>query len=131
MRRPPRRRRRGILFAQAGGPNEIIAPAHLPESADDFAVLARFLREAATQVGVPRHEYAFLVERLLTLLTSCDERRVGQWELQSWWEFTGADRRSAGLPALPRDGLTRTLVAARGREMSARTGGAGPRAAAA
>src|SRR5215218_8056578 len=37
-----------ILFAQAGGPNEIIAPAHLPESAEDFAVLARFLREAAT-----------------------------------------------------------------------------------
>ena len=36
-----------ILFAQAGGPNEIIAPAHLPESPDDFAVLARFLRSAA------------------------------------------------------------------------------------
>src|SRR5919112_1612071 len=83
-----------ILFAQAGGPNEIIAPAHLPESADDFAVLARFLREAATQVGVPAHEYAILVERLLTLLTSCDERRLGQWELPSWWEFTGAEHRS-------------------------------------
>src|ERR687898_946234 len=38
-----------ILFAQAGGPNEIIAPAHLPESGEDFAVLARFLRHAATQ----------------------------------------------------------------------------------
>ncbi|HET8951652.1 MAG TPA: FAD-dependent oxidoreductase, partial [Solirubrobacteraceae bacterium] len=77
-----------ILFAQAGGPNEIIAPAHLPESAEDFAVLARFLREAALQVGVPPHEYALLVERLLTLLTSCDERREQQWELQSWWDFT-------------------------------------------
>src|SRR5918994_1437976 len=54
-----------ILFAQAGGPNEIIAPAHLPESAEDFTVLARFLP----------------------------------------------------------DGSTQTLVAARGREMSARTGG--------
>src|SRR5688500_11493057 len=112
-----------ILFAQAGGPNEIIAPAHLPESADDFAVLARFLREAATQVGVPVHEYAILVERLLTLLTSCDERRIGQWELQSWWEFTGAERRSAAFQRFLADGLTRTLVAARGREMSARTGG--------
>src|SRR5829696_5431080 len=94
-----------ILFAQAGGPNEIIAPAHLPESPDDFAVLVRFLREAATQVGVPVHEYAILVERLLTLLTSCDERRVGAFQ-----RFLA-------------DGLTRTLVAARGREMSARTGG--------
>jgi uncharacterized protein with NAD-binding domain and iron-sulfur cluster len=112
-----------ILFAQAGGPNEIIAPAHLPESAEDFAVLARFLREAATRVGVPPQEYAVLVERLLTLLTSCDERREQQWDLQSWWEFTDADRRSAAFQRFLADGLTRTLVAARGREMSARTGG--------
>src|SRR4051812_11713729 len=112
-----------ILFAQAGGPNEIIAPAHLPESAEDFAVLARFLREAATQVGVPPQEYAILVERLLTLLTSCDERREEQWDRQSWWEYTGAERRSAAFQRFLADGLTRTLVAARGREMSARTGG--------
>jgi uncharacterized protein with NAD-binding domain and iron-sulfur cluster len=112
-----------ILFAQTGGPNEIIAPAHLPESAEDFAVLVRFLREAATQVGVPPQEYAVLVERLLTLLTSCDERREQQWDRQSWWEFTGAERRSAAFQRFLADGLTRTLVAARGREMSARTGG--------
>jgi uncharacterized protein with NAD-binding domain and iron-sulfur cluster len=112
-----------ILFAQAGGPNEIIAPAHLPESAEDFALLARFLREAATQVGVPPQEYAVLIERLLTLLTSCDERREQQWDLQSWWDYTGAERRSAAFQRFLADGLTRTLVAARGREMSARTGG--------
>src|SRR5687768_16438882 len=112
-----------ILFAQVGGPNEIIAPAHFPESAEDFTVLARFLRDAASQVGVPPHEYALLVERLLTLLTSCDERREQQWELQSWWDYTGAERRSAAFQRFLADGLTRTLVAARGREMSARTGG--------
>ena len=86
-------------------------------------MLARFLREAASQVGVPPHEYALLVERLLTLLTSCDERREQQWDLQSWWDFTGAERRSAAFQRFLADGLTRTLVAARGREMSARTGG--------
>src|SRR5919199_2236037 len=112
-----------ILFAQADGPNEIIAPAHLPESLDDFTVLVRFLRDAALRVGVPAHEYAFLVERLVTLLTSCDERRYEQWDAQSWWEYTGAERRSAAFQRFLADGLTRTLVAARGREMSARTGG--------
>ena len=112
-----------ILFAQAGGPNEILAPAHLPESLDDFEVLVRFLRDAALRVGVPAHEYAFLVERLVTLLTSCDERRYEQWDAQSWWEYTGAERRSAAFQRFLADGLTRTLVAARGREMSARTGG--------
>ena len=64
-----------------------------------------------------------LVERLLTLLTSCDERRFEQWELQSWWDYTGAERRSPAFQRFLADGLTRTLVAARGREMSARTGG--------
>jgi Ca-activated chloride channel family protein len=59
------------------------------------ALLLRFLREAALTVGVPLPEYAVLAERLLTLLTSCDERRYEQWELQSWWEYTGAERRSA------------------------------------
>jgi len=63
------------------------------------------------------------MERLLTLLTSCDERRYGQWELESWWSFSGAERRSAAYRKFLADGLTRTLVAARAREMSARTGG--------
>jgi uncharacterized protein with NAD-binding domain and iron-sulfur cluster len=112
-----------ILFAQAAGKNEIFAPAHAPESIDDVVVLMRFLREAASTVGVPAPEYAVLVERLLTLLTSCDERRYEQWELQSWWEYTGAEKRSEAFQRFLADGLTRTLVAARGREMSARTGG--------
>ena len=112
-----------ILLAQAGGPNELIAPAHLPESLDDISVAVRFLHDVATRVGVPPQEYAVLVERLVTLLTSCDERRYEQWEAQSWWDFTAAERRSAAFQRFLADGLTRTLVAARGREMSARTGG--------
>jgi uncharacterized protein with NAD-binding domain and iron-sulfur cluster len=112
-----------ILFAQAAGANEIVAPAHAPESIDDITVLARFLGQAAATVGVPPQEYAVLVERILTLLTSCDERRYEQWELQSWWDYTGAEHRSEAFQRFLADGLTRTLVAARGREMSARTGG--------
>src|SRR5919205_119806 len=45
-----------ILFAQAGGKNEIIAPAHAPESLNDVTVMLRFLREAALTVGVPLPE---------------------------------------------------------------------------
>lgn len=63
------------------------------------------------------------MERLLTLLTSCDERRYEQWERQSWWEFVGAERRSLAFQRFLADGLTRTLVAARAKEISARTGG--------
>jgi len=112
-----------ILLAQAGGRNELITGAHLPESLEDLAVLSRFLFEAMTTLGIPPHEHTVLMERLLTLLTSCDERRYEQWELQSWWEFVGAERRSEAFRKFLADGLTRTLVAARAREISARTGG--------
>ena len=112
-----------VLLAQAGGRNEVVGPGHAPESLNDLQALVAFIRGWAHDVGVPVHEQAFFVERLLTLLTSCDERRLGQWEHQSWWDFSAADRRSATYGKFLADGLTRTLVAARAREMSARTGG--------
>src|SRR5215207_7674183 len=112
-----------VLLAQGDGRRELIATAHLPESLEDFTLVARFLVEAAASLGVPAHETALFLERLVTLLTSCDERRLGQWELESWWSFVGADDRSPAFRKFLADGLTRTLVAARAREMSARTGG--------
>jgi uncharacterized protein with NAD-binding domain and iron-sulfur cluster len=112
-----------VLLAQADGRPELLTPAHLPESFEDFALVTRFVLEAATSLGIPPQETAWFLERLLTLLTSCDERRLGQWELQSWWSYVGAEQRSAAFQKFLADGLTRTLVAARAREMSARTGG--------
>src|SRR5215217_2824269 len=109
-----------ILLAQADGRNELITPAHLPESLEDLAVLSRFLRDVMAGLGIPAHEHAWLMDRLLTLLTSCDERRYEQWELQSWWAYVRADARSPAFRKLLADGLTRTLVAARAREISAR-----------
>ena len=129
-RRAPRRRRADPARAGRRRARSSIAPAHLPESLDDLAVLARFVFEAATQLGMPPQDHALFVDRLLTLLTSCDERRLGQWELQSWWEFVDAEQRSPAFQKFLADGLTRTLVAARAHEISARTGGLDPAAAA-
>jgi uncharacterized protein with NAD-binding domain and iron-sulfur cluster len=112
-----------ILLAQAGGRDELVTAAHLPSSLDDLALVTRFVWELGSGFGIPPQELALMVERLLTLLTSCDERRLEQWERQSWWEYIGAARRTAAFQKLLGDGLTRTLVAARAREMSARTGG--------
>jgi uncharacterized protein with NAD-binding domain and iron-sulfur cluster len=112
-----------ILLAQAGGRNELLTAAHLPESLEDFALVSRFLFAAGTQLGIPPADTAFFVERLLTLLTSCEERRFGQWELRAWWDFVDAPKRSPAFRKFLAEGLTRTLVAARAREISARTGG--------
>jgi uncharacterized protein with NAD-binding domain and iron-sulfur cluster len=112
-----------ILLAQAGGHNEVIAAAHAPESLDDLAVLSRFLLEVMTGLGIPAPEHAWLMERVLTLLTSCDARRYEQWDKLSWWVYVRAEERSPAFRKFLADGLTRTLVAARAREISARTGG--------
>ena len=112
-----------ILLAQAGGRNEIIAPAHAAESLDDLAALSRFLLEVMTGLGMTPADHAWLMDRLLTLLTSCDARRYEQWETASWWVYVKAEQRSDAFKKFLAEGLTRTLVAARAREISARTGG--------
>jgi uncharacterized protein with NAD-binding domain and iron-sulfur cluster len=112
-----------VMIARAGGAPEIIGATQRPTSLDDLGVVSRFLLEWTTALGIPAGEQAVLMERVLTLLTSCDERRYAQWEEQSWWDFVGAEHRSPAFQKFLADGLTRTLVAARAREMSARTGG--------
>ncbi|MGH2841201.1 MAG: hydroxysqualene dehydroxylase, partial [Solirubrobacteraceae bacterium] len=111
------------LMAQAGGRNELVGVTRQTGSREDVRALNRFLKDWSEQIGIPAADQAFFFERLLTLLTSCDERRYEQWENQSWWEFSDAEQRSAPYGKFLADGLTRTLVAARAREMSARTGG--------
>lgn len=112
-----------VMLAQAGGRNELVGVTASPSSLDDLGVIARFMWDAGTGLGIRPSEIALFVQRLLTLLCSCDERRLGEWEQKSWWEFMDAERQSAAFRKFLADGMTRTLVAARGREMSARTGG--------
>ena len=58
------------------------------------------------------------------LLTSCEKRRFDDYENQSWWQFAGAARALPGLPEVSSPTASRgRLVAAKAREMSARTGG--------
>jgi uncharacterized protein with NAD-binding domain and iron-sulfur cluster len=112
-----------LLLAQADGRPEIIGATQSPASFDDLQTMIRFAWDFGTRLGIPHTEVAWFLDRVLTLLTSCDQRRFEQWERQSWWEFVGAEQRSGPFQKFLADGLTRTLVAARGREMSARTGG--------
>ena len=111
-----------VQIARAGGA-EIITAAHLPGSLAELDLAFRALFAYATELGISPGESAYFVDRLLQLLTSCEARRFAEYEHQSWWEFSGAQTRSAAYGKFLADGLTRTLVAAKAREMSARTGG--------
>jgi uncharacterized protein with NAD-binding domain and iron-sulfur cluster len=96
----------------------------VPDPAEALTVdgLRRILtEELPKQQGVLPHEIEFFVQRLLVFFTSSDERRFGQWEHTSWWDFVRADGKSEEYKKVIARGLTRTLVAAKERVASTRT----------
>jgi hypothetical protein len=100
-----------IQLAREGGMNELVTPAHFPVTTSDWRATLRFATEYAVNVGIPVVEQAQFVGLLSDLLSACEERRFEQYENQSWWEFSGAERRSAGY----RKFLADPLAAARSR----------------
>jgi len=83
--------------------------------------LRRNLTEMLSGRGVPPQELAYFVERLLVFVTSSNERRFGQWEYVSWWDFVKAEGKSDAYKKEIAAGLTRNVVAAKERVASTRT----------
>ena len=71
--------------------------------------------------GLTPDDLAFFGARIWQILTSCQERRLGEYERTSWWEFVGAEQRSAAYQKFLATGITRSLVAAKARKASTRT----------
>jgi uncharacterized protein with NAD-binding domain and iron-sulfur cluster len=93
-----------------------------PHSFDEFE---RSIRELFSQdLGVPENEFLYFIDRLLVILTSCQERRDTEYEKISWWDFIGAGQRSELYQRYLALGLTRSLVAMRADVSSTRTIGA-------
>ena len=108
-----------MLLARAGQ-TEIMWIARSPRTLSD---LRAFLIELFTPLGVPPNELAFFVNRLLTVATSCAERRLTEYENIAWWDFIAAPRMSKAYQAYLGQGVTRSLVAMRAEESSTRTVG--------
>ncbi len=108
-----------IHVARAGKP-PVILTARIPQDIEDWAVS---FREIFTGIGVPDDEVLYFIDRLFTLLTSCPERRLSEYEQIPWWTFIDAANHSADYQTLLGKGLTRSLVAVRAQEGSTRTVG--------
>ena len=108
-----------IHVARAGLP-PLILTARIPQNIEDWAVT---FKELFTGIGVPEDEVLFFIDRLFTLLTSCPERRLAEYEQIPWWTFIDAANRSSAFQTLLGKGLTRSLVAVRAQEASTRTAG--------
>lgn len=109
-----------FLYARSGDRENPIVPLHLkPMFSCDF------LRRAATTMSqqwkaLPPKQLALFATRLLVFMTSSDERRFGQWEYTSWWDFARAGRMGDEYRKLLVHGVTEHLIAARADLASAR-----------
>ncbi len=79
------------------------------------------VEEGLKQQGISPAEAALFANRVMVFLTSCEERRYGQWEHTSWWDFVRADSQSDEYKKVIARGLTRSLVAAKETIASTRT----------
>jgi uncharacterized protein with NAD-binding domain and iron-sulfur cluster len=99
-----------------------VVPAVFPRTPGDAGTVLRDLLLAfGPETGLTPDDLAFFGARIWQILTSCAARRLGEYEATSWWEFVGAEARSAAYQKFLAAGITRSLVAAKARRASTRT----------
>jgi uncharacterized protein with NAD-binding domain and iron-sulfur cluster len=100
-----------------------------------FDVIARFprtigdVRAALDDLGrlfggdldLSEEDLRFFGSKIWQIVTSCRERRDGDYEKMGWWEFIGAEQRSPAYQKLLGHGITRSLVAAKAHAASTKT----------
>ena len=100
--------------------NPVVLPDRFPRTFEDFKILLKALH---SNTGLTEEDKDFFAGRVWQLMTSCAERRQNDYERLGWWQFVGAEGRSDAYADLLARGLTRTLVAARAKTASTKTGG--------
>ncbi len=106
------------------GRSPAVFPARYPRDASELALLLEGLLKFWTDSGLSKSEIDDYLGKIWKLLTSCEERRVGEYEPMSWWDFVDAN--GPGHTDLYRELLansTRPLVAAKPDQASAKTVG--------
>jgi geranylgeranyl pyrophosphate synthase/uncharacterized protein with NAD-binding domain and iron-sulfur cluster len=110
-----------VGFTQYGKPTFVV-PASFPLAPSDAGTLLRDILLAYSPItDLTPDDLALFGARVWQILTSCKERRLAEYEKRDWWEFVGADGRSASYQKFLAAGITRSLVAAKAHKASTRT----------
>jgi 15-cis-phytoene desaturase len=104
------------------GKMSVFEVSRYPETLDDWVAKLKAMVGNA-DLGIPQDEILFWVDRLLTLLTTCEERRVAEYDKIPWWDFVDAANKSTEYQQYLVRGSTRSLVALKPEEGSTRTVG--------
>ena len=112
-----------VGFTQYGKPTFLI-PSVFPQRPSDAGTLLRdVLLTFGPIIDLTPDDLALFGARFWQILTSCAQRRIGEYEKIGWWDFVGAAQRSASYQKFLATGFTRSLVAAKASKASARTVG--------
>jgi geranylgeranyl pyrophosphate synthase/uncharacterized protein with NAD-binding domain and iron-sulfur cluster len=110
-----------IGFTQYAKPM-FVTPSVFPLTPGDAGALLRdILLMFEPITDLTPDDLAFFGARIWQILTSCAERRLGEYQRTSWWDFVAAEGRSAAYQKFLAAGITRSLVAAKARKASTRT----------
>ena len=111
----------GVMYARAAGREALSVMARGRGPRLGAAGLRRNLIARLQQMrALPPQQALTFFWRFLVFLTSSDERRLGQWEYTTWWDFLRAGEQSEEYRKVLVDGLSQRLVAARGDLASTR-----------
>jgi uncharacterized protein with NAD-binding domain and iron-sulfur cluster len=99
----------------------ILVPAGCPQGLGEWVQAIKEMIHV--HPGIPADQEKLFAERLFQIITSCQERRLGEYEKIAWWDYLDADEQSAEYQKLLAEGLTRSLVAMQARIASTRTVG--------
>jgi len=110
-----------MCLSVADGPDMALPLASFPISVDDVVSGLKLLFGPLPDLSLA--EITHFASRMLQFMTSCDDRRYGEYEYMSWWDYIDAEDFSDEYRKFLAVGLTRNLVAARAEEVNARTVG--------
>ncbi len=98
----------------------LIALSRFPQSWADLKVLLEMPKEFEG-LGLTTDDFEFFFSKIWQVLTSCQERRLLEYERVGWWEFVDAANRSKAYQTYLAIGATRTLVASKAELANTKT----------
>jgi uncharacterized protein with NAD-binding domain and iron-sulfur cluster len=110
-----------VLHARFGK-RGVMIPVRFPRTPRDLKNAVELLLDwYGGELDVTPEETAFFAGKIWQIMTSCEERRLAEYERHYWWDFIEAERQSPAYQKLFGNAITRSLVAAKAERASTRT----------